>query len=149
MAPFEAAVTTETAPALIVRKRIAAPPEEVFPLWLDAASLERFMTPGGTKATVERLEPRVGGAFSITMRGENKVYPHRGVYKLIDPPHRLVFTWISDSTQQRETVVTVELARAGADATDLTLTHEGLPAGADVAHRGGWGAIVEILASRF
>jgi uncharacterized protein YndB with AHSA1/START domain len=138
-----------TAPALIVKKRIAAPPEEIFPLWLDAASWGTFMTPMGTHATVHELDARVGGAYAITMEGGAKTFPHRGVYKVIEPPTKLAFTWISDGTMGRETLVTVELRRIGSDETELTLTHTGLPVGADAPHRGGWTEILEILTNRF
>jgi uncharacterized protein YndB with AHSA1/START domain len=137
------------APTLIVKKRIAAPPEEIFPLWLNAGSWATFMTPMGTKATVHALEPRVGGRYSITMEGGGKVHPHRGVYKTIEPPRKLAFTWISEHTQERETLVTVELASVGKGETELTLTHTGLPAGADAGHQNGWTEILESLARRF
>ena len=42
------------------------------------------------------------------MQGDEKTYPHHGVYRVIDRPRRLVFTWISHGTEGCETLVTVD-----------------------------------------
>ena len=51
-----------------------------------------------------------------------------GRYLVVDPPHRLVFTWQSGaSTGGRESQVTVTLRGKGAT-TEMTILHERLPA---------------------
>ncbi|HEX2712826.1 MAG TPA: SRPBCC domain-containing protein, partial [Candidatus Acidoferrales bacterium] len=64
----------------------------------------------------------------------------------IEPPSRLVFTWISRSTDLQPTLVTVELLERG-DQCELVLTHERLPSvDALKLHEGGWAQIVAKLA---
>lgn len=135
---------------LSVSRHYDATPEEVFDAWTDAEGLGEWMSPfpaRGFRRSSVKLDPRVGGAFEIVMHGEDRDYPHRGVYKEIDRPRRLVFTWISKGTEQRESTVTIELKpeRGG---TLLTLTHEGLPSESLAKdHSKGWTEILEHLAS--
>jgi uncharacterized protein YndB with AHSA1/START domain len=138
-----------TAP--IVQERIlAATPEEVFAAWSDPAGLRVWMCPAAdmTHASVE-LDFRVGGRFRIVMHGSGD-YAHHGEYLLIDPPHRLVFTWISEwmAPAVAATRVSVSIAPAGPDATRLTLVHEEIPDGdAYQGHPEGWATILGKLAN--
>ncbi len=132
---------------LVVRRVIPVPRERVFAAWLDPVGMPRWMCPGeGTSSTVE-LDARVGGAFRIVMEhGDDVQHEHRGVYLAIEPPTLLSFTWISASTEQRSTIVTVEfLERSAGAATEVVLTHRGLPPHRVEAHRHGWGDILRKL----
>src|SRR4051794_2960908 len=112
---------------LVVRRVIPAPRERVFAAWLDPARLSKWMRPGGvTGATVE-VDPKVGGKFRIVMIEGPKHFEHTGEYLVIEPPERLEFTWISDATDHRPTVVTIEFLEREAE-TELVLTHRRLPA---------------------
>ena len=53
---------------------------------------------------------------------EDRKYPHYGRYLRIDRPRLLEFTWISEGTRGKESVVTIELVARGGK-TELTLTH--------------------------
>ena len=70
---------------------------------------------------------------------------HRGEFLVVDPPRRLVFTWISQPTALRLTVVAVDFEAEG-KGTRVTLRHEGFadPETAR-AHSGGWNGILETL----
>jgi uncharacterized protein YndB with AHSA1/START domain len=129
---------------LIVRHIIPAPPEEVFDAWLDAKSLGEFMRPGPGMTCTAKTDPRVGGKFEILMKGEKEDYPHRGEYRVIQRPSKLVFTWISKATKQNESVVTVEFLKKGKD-TEVVLTHTGLPVEEVDNHKGGWTEILSKL----
>lgn len=136
--------------ASILQERIvAATPEEVFAAWSDPAGLRVWMCPGAdmTAATVE-LDFRVGGRFRIVMHGARD-YAHHGEYLEIDPPRRLVFTWISEwlAPAIAATRVSVTIAPAGRDASRLTLVHEEIPDGdAYQGHPDGWATILAKLA---
>jgi uncharacterized protein YndB with AHSA1/START domain len=93
----------------------------------------------GGSATIDL---RIGGAYHLDMHYKGKSYPHDGEYLEIDPPSRLVFTWLSEATQRKPTIVTVELFERGEE-TECVLTHEGLldPNNAD-SHREGWEEIL-------
>jgi uncharacterized protein YndB with AHSA1/START domain len=127
---------------LELRRTLAAPPPQVFAAWTDAARLARWMSPVG-HARVE-ADARPGGLLRVVMVGEGREIEHVGEFVELDPPHRIVFTWRSPYTEDRPTIVTVELAATGGG-TDLHLRHERLPAGAAVSHRRGWGSMLALL----
>jgi uncharacterized protein YndB with AHSA1/START domain len=91
------------------------------------------------------VDPRVGGKFRIVMIEGPKRFEHTGEYLEIQPPNRLQFTWISDATEHRRTVVTVEFLERDGD-TELVLTHQRLPASQVGSHQGGWTDIMTKLA---
>lgn len=132
------------ADALVVRRLLAASPERVFAAWLDPASLAAWMCPGSVRSATAEVDPRVGRGFRIVMRHGHGAEEHWGEYLAIEPPSRLVFTWISAHTDRRPTVVTVDL-RARDGGTELVLTHRRLPPTRVDAHRTGWTDIVRKL----
>lgn len=135
-----------TVPKVTVRREIAASAEELFDAWLDPASLVVWMRPGSTKRAAVKVDPRVGGAFEIVMHTDSGPVPHTGVYRAIERPHRLVFTWNSPYAQHIDSLVTVEF-RPLRDATEIVLTHEGLPSLEMVAaHNSGWSDILALIA---
>jgi uncharacterized protein YndB with AHSA1/START domain len=138
--------TDEAAPVLVVRRQIAVPRERVFEAWLDSESLAQWMRPlDFTHATVT-VDPRVGGGFRIVMEGrtDGGDYEHRGEYLAIEPPSLLSFTWISNATDHKPTVVTIEFHERGTG-TELVLTHRRLAPKAVEGHREGWTDVVRLL----
>jgi uncharacterized protein YndB with AHSA1/START domain len=132
---------------LVVRRVIPVPRDRVFQAWLDPKSLVHWMRPGGcTEATAE-VDAQVGGTFRIVMMEGPKRYVHTGEYLAIDPPRRLEFTWISDATDHRPTLVTVEFLERDRG-TELVLTHRRLPFKQVESHRGGWTDILQLLDRR-
>ena len=141
-------MTESKDPVLRIVRRMPASPEEVFDAWIDVDSLREWMCPGTSRVSAAEVDPRVGGRFRIVMRNEAGDTEHSGEYRELRRPERLAFTWISEHTLDRETLVTVEL-RAVGEETELTLTHEQLPDDdARRKHERGWTGIVEKLAAR-
>src|SRR5216683_7976116 len=129
-----------------VTRRIGAEPNEVFDAWLDPDGMRVWMCPGDARFVAAEVEPRVGGRFRIVMGREPGGVEHTGEYRELHRGRRLVFTWISENTFGRETLVTIELRPIG-DETEVTLTHEGLPNEEQrKGHEGGWRSIVDKLA---
>jgi uncharacterized protein YndB with AHSA1/START domain len=138
---------TRSGAALVIRKMIAAPREKVFAAWLDPESMKYWMCPGHILSAEAQIDPRVGGKFRILMKGENQDYDHTGEYLVLDPPSKLVFTWISKGTDDQPTRVTVELFDRGGEC-ELVLTHERFPrAEAVEEHRRGWSELIGKLAN--
>lgn len=139
------------APAAIVRVRreIAATPDELFDAWLDPEALADWMRPNSIVSTRATLDARVGGRFEILMIRAQDSILHSGEYREIDRPRRLVFTWISPSTERRESLVTVDFHPRGAR-TEIVVTHEHLPGDAETlsSHTDGWTQAIERLACR-
>ena len=131
--------------AVVVRRSIAASAEELFDAWLDPEALAIWMRPGaGIHKTQAAVEARVGGRFEINMHAESGVIPHSGVYQVIDRPRRLVFTWFSPHTGERDSLVTVDFLPRGKQ-TEVIVTHEQLPEAKREAHHGGWTRALEKL----
>jgi uncharacterized protein YndB with AHSA1/START domain len=131
--------------AVVVRRTIAASPEVLFDAWLDPISLSHWMRPGGIDSTLARVDPRVGGEYEVIMRTDTTPIRHRGIYRAIERPRRLVFTWESPPTDNRETLVTVDFIPKGAS-TEVIVTHEQLPDSALPSHANGWTSAIEKLA---
>ena len=132
---------------LVIRRRIPVAREKVFAAWLDAEGMQRWMCPGHIRSTEAHVDARVGGRFRIVMKSEERDYEHTGEYRVIEPPSKLVFTWISDATDHQPTLVTIELFERGGEC-DLVLTHERFPRAEEVArHESGWGSILTDLAA--
>jgi len=135
----------------IVQERVVdAHPEDVFAAWSDPDAMRVWMCPGSdmTHATVT-VDFRVGGAFRIVMHGAREA-AHHGEYLVIEPPHRLVFTWISEWLPAAEaaTRVSVTIVPVGDDRSRLTLVHDELPGTESYrGHVEGWAAIVSKLAA--
>jgi len=134
----------ESGQTLVVRRFIPASRERVFQAWLDPASLKQWMRPGGATDATAEVDPKVGGKFRIVMIEGPKRYEHTGEYMAIEPPERLEFTWISEATDHRPTVVTIEFVDRDAG-TELVLTHRRLPASQVDSHRAGWTDVMKKL----
>lgn len=109
---------------LVIERTIAAPPEKVFDAWVKPELLVQWWGPEGMSIPKHSLDVREGGTWETTMRnadgGEVVV---SGVYKVIDRPNRLVFTWAwtqEDGTRGEETEVSIGFAPDG-DGTKMTL----------------------------
>ena len=130
---------------LHVQRRLPGSPEQAFAAWTEPRLLARWMSPFGSAEA--EVDLRVGGAFSIVMRGPGQEIRHTGTYLELEPPHRLVFSWVSPYTGPEPSRVSVTLKASGADETELTLVHDCLPAGQVESHQGGWGQILDHLAA--
>jgi uncharacterized protein YndB with AHSA1/START domain len=138
------AANTMASAAVVVRRVIAASAEDLFDAWLDPEALAQWMRPGTIISTVARVDPRVGGAYEITMQGQDGAYVTKGVYRVIERPRRLVFTWVSGPAENKETLVTVDFVRVD-QRTEVIVTHEQLPESAMPSHRNGWTSGLEHL----
>ena len=134
-------------PTLTVRRKIAAPAQDIFDAWLDPKAMAEWMRPcsAGTKNSDVKADARVGGAFEIVMHVASGPVRHTGIYQIIERPRRLVFTWNSIHAGENDSLVTVEFLADG-KATEIVLTHERLPNEMVSAHTGGWTDILNGLA---
>ena len=117
---------------------IDAPPERVFGYFTDAEAMTAWM---GDRAA---LSPVAGGRFAVDVRGVGV----RGEYVVVEPPHRVVFSWGhegSDELPPGTSTVEVRLtpARGG---TNVLLEHRDLPDARAAGHERGWGVFLPRLA---
>jgi uncharacterized protein YndB with AHSA1/START domain len=131
-------------PRAHVQRIIRAGAQEIFDAWTNPAEMGHWMTPVGTARA--EVDLRVGGRFRLLMADEHLSIEHSGEYRVIQPPTLLVFTWRSEFTGMRDTLVTVRLTPRGADQTELEITHELATENEATSHAGGWNQLVSRLA---
>ena len=135
--------------ALVVERRIAAPPDVVFAYFTEPDRYRRWQ---GTEA---ELDPRPGGVFHVTMGGTSRTVA-RGAFVEVEPYRRLVFTWgweqadwLPDGMRLPPGSTTVEVTFVpDGDGTLLRLRHSGIgSAAAREFHSWGWDLTVGRLAT--
>ena len=137
--------TRETETGVELTRVVDASPERVWAAWTEPVRMRRWLCP--EMATLDKVEAdvRPGGRYRLHMRGaEGESYTASGVYRTVEAPRRLVFTWDWEEEGHAvgETVVTVELLEVD-EGTEVVLTHEGFPAAeAAEGHRKGWTSIL-------
>lgn len=133
-----------------LRRTFAAPRERVFQAWTEPEALRKWLSPAGCSTPVAEVDLRVGGKYRIGMQfPHEEVFYVSGIYRTVQPPEKLVFTWRWEKPEMDfgETLVTVEFHARG-DATEVILTHEHFPT-RDVSeqHSQGWSEIFDKLAT--
>ncbi len=122
--------TTTTAEILTLTRLIKAPRPRVFAAWT-SPELAQWICMGPRKVITAKIDLRVGGEYRIKIATEETgEHSFSGVYREINPPSRVAFTWnLGDCVpeyQGQESLVTIDLTEQK-DGTLVTLTHEGLP----------------------
>jgi uncharacterized protein YndB with AHSA1/START domain len=81
-----------------VTRIFRAPVERVFHLFTDPETLPYVMSPDPRGVTIEQLEFRKGGKFSIRIKqGDGSSLRIHGEYREVDPPRRVVNTFEVDA----------------------------------------------------
>ena len=129
---------------LRMERIIAATPERLFALWTEPEELIKWWGPEGYTTPKHTMDVRPGGRWRTTMRSpDGKDHTVSGIYRTLDPPRRLVFTWGWDDDaglrgHETEITVTFEPTTGG---TRMVLLQQGF---ADADSRGrhehGWGS---------
>ena len=135
--------------SLTVRKIVPCSPEVAFRQWTDPQSMATWFAPDPAMTTEAKIDLRPGGKYTIGFKppGDAPAMVVGGEYLAVEPPHRLVYTWIwtkeSDPDWNDRTVVTVEFKAAGPHQTEMILTHDkfSTPESRD-HHEQGWTAIM-------
>jgi uncharacterized protein YndB with AHSA1/START domain len=138
---------------LRLERLIPAPPELLFSLWVEPTQLVRWWAPDGYEALVHTLDARPGGCWRVVLRGAGgNLLPVSGVYRVVDPPRRLAFTWAwEDATgvrgHQTEVDVVFEATQGG---TRLVLQHQTFESEqARNGHDAGWSSGLDRLSKIF
>jgi uncharacterized protein YndB with AHSA1/START domain len=132
---------------LEIRRVFDAPPALVFDAWLDRGQWQAWIGPAGVHCVITQHEPVVGGRYRLTMHmPDRSTIAVAGIFRQIDPPRVLAFSWGSDDDAAPECLVTLTF-RAVGGRTELTLRHEGLGTIANRdSHHAGWSSALDKLA---
>lgn len=137
-----------TKPSLTLKRRLKASPAQVFAAWTDPEKIVHWFGPAETIAGSVRAEMdvRAGGRYRLRFKTDDgESHEVGGVYREVVPSSRLVFTWAWHSTPERESLVTVTVAK-DVDGAMLTLHHEQLfDQKAREGHERGWTGTLEKL----
>lgn len=137
-----------------VSEIIRADPERLFRAWTEPEQLAgwwRMDAPGWTFADAS-IELTVGGRYELAMTDpEGKTHRAVGVYREIERPRRLVFSWnwADPAHAVGDTVVTVEFEPLPDGATRVVVTHARFADPARLpGHESGWTQLLRLLKGR-
>jgi uncharacterized protein YndB with AHSA1/START domain len=118
------ATDTIVKPSLTLKRRLKAPPAQVFAAWIDPEKVMRWMGPGEIAGSSAECDARPGGRYRWVMhKPSGEELEVSGVYREVVPNEKLVLTWAWKAAPEEESLITVLLKPDG-DGTLLTLTHE-------------------------
>ncbi len=140
-------MTAEAVRAFEMEVRVQARPETVFSYLTDPVKARQWL---GVDA---ELDPRPGGRFRATLTGRTRAAV-RGEYIVVEPPHRLVYTWgweeplmmpVLKQVPPGSSTVEIMLVPDG-DSTLVRVRHSGLPSEDAIGfHSLGWGSTLTRL----
>jgi uncharacterized protein YndB with AHSA1/START domain len=114
---------------LRIERTFDAPLERVFEAWTSEEVLRRWLNGmPGWETPVAEVDLRVGGRIRIVMRdpaGTDETGA-TGEYTVVEPPHRLVFTWVWDDQPNKPQLIELEFTEREAGTTVL-LTNSSIP----------------------
>jgi uncharacterized protein YndB with AHSA1/START domain len=120
---------------------LPAPRPEVWSAMTDPERLAAWWGPKGFTTPRVDFEPRVGGRYRIAMQPpEGDLFYLHGEFHEVDPPSRLVYTfvWEPPAPDDRETLVTLALEDRG-EQTAVSLQHGEFTTEERLElHQGGW-----------
>lgn len=136
---------------LRMQRTFNAPRELVWLAWSKPENLVQWMGPVEWPAVIATCDFRVGGIWRVCLRSPETGQDlwQGGVYREVDAPRRLVFTFKWDESHEDgppvDTLVTVELSEVGAR-TRMDFTHEGLKSEQSLTgHAHGWASTADRL----
>jgi uncharacterized protein YndB with AHSA1/START domain len=134
-------MTERTGRVLRIERTFDAPIQAVFDAWTSEEVLLRWWHgEHHWETTTADVDVRVGGGLRLVMRDtdEGADYGGRGEYTVVEPPHRLAYTWVWDHEPSDPQLVEVEFSDQGG-ATKVVLTNSGLTSDkARDEHEQGW-----------
>jgi uncharacterized protein YndB with AHSA1/START domain len=140
-------MTGASARVLRIERSFAAPAEDVFDAWTSPEVMRRWFHCGPDWDTpVAAVDLRVGGTVRIVMRRpDGRQAGARGVYTLIDRPHRLAMTWTFQDDPSNEQLMELSFSESE-DGTTVVLTNSGISTdGRRDAQDWGWNGCLDQL----
>jgi uncharacterized protein YndB with AHSA1/START domain len=106
-------MTEQQTRVLRIERSFDASIERVFEAWTNEEVLRRWLygMPGWETPTAE-VDLCVGGTIRIVMRDpvDGTEAGATGEYRVVDPPHRLVFTWVWDDRPDEQQLIELDFS---------------------------------------
>ncbi|MEA2208552.1 MAG: hypothetical protein QOF54_1029 [Solirubrobacteraceae bacterium] len=126
---------------LRIERTFDAPVERVFEAWTSEEVLRRWLHARPDWETpIAEVDLRVGGSIRIVMRDptDGAEYGATGEYTVVDPPHRLVFSWIWHDDAKAPQMIELEFS-AQEGGTTVVMTNSAIPTDGRLAsQQTGW-----------
>lgn len=144
---------------VILTRTFPAGIDRLWDAFTNVEDMLKWHAPKGMRNPQVEVDLRVGGKYAVAMKYDEtgEVVTVRGIYKVIDRPTKLVYTWKWDTSDMDETEVTIMFHQEAEDKTMVTLIHSGFnlsPSAHDVknnwtdeTHKQGWTTAFEKLES--
>ena len=160
VAPATDCITQEPSPidrvSLKLHRVFDAPRDLVWLAWTRPEMMVRWLGPVEWPAARVAQDLRVGGDWSAVLKSadSDETLWQGGVYREIDPPKRLVFTFAWGDGHEDgiavETIVSVELTALSSEQTLLEFTQAGLKSATSAnGHVHGWTSSFDRLDAYF
>jgi uncharacterized protein YndB with AHSA1/START domain len=135
-------MNTHNSGVLVVERVFDALPDFLFDAWTRPELLVQWWGPEGATTPEYDLDVREGGRWSTVMQtASGEQFRIAGVYRVIDKPRRLVFTWNyrhPDGTPAPETLIEVTFEQA-VGGTQIRLKQQAFATLEDFNnHQAGW-----------
>jgi uncharacterized protein YndB with AHSA1/START domain len=133
---------------LVVRRVIQATPERLFIAWTQPEQLKKWWGPPSVACVDAEVDLRVGGRYRIANQfPDGKLLWISGEFQVIEPPHKLVYTWCLEPESQVAELVTVLFEPRATGGTEVIVVHERIPnKTARETHEQGWFGCLDGLA---
>ena len=123
-----------------------AKPAFVFKALTHPDLIKKWFGPHGYTCPVVDVDLRVGGNYHIEMKPpEGEIIKLDGVYKVVDPPNALEYTWQWDEPDAKETGVKVQFNPSGNRTEVFVEQGEFANAESKEGHEQGWLASLDRL----
>ena len=133
---------------LRIERNFRAPIERVFDAWTNEGVLRRWLHADPNWDTpIAEVDLRVGGRIRIVMRDHVGRAEHgaTGEYRLIERPHRLVFSWTFDDHPENRQLIELEFSEHEG-VTSVVMINSGIATERQwTDQQGGWQACYDNL----
>jgi uncharacterized protein YndB with AHSA1/START domain len=142
---YKTETTAKTESSVVVRRTFPYSQDKLWAAWTQPEALKSWFHPGPELETpIAEVDLQVNGRYHMEVHNSHI----HGVYKAVEPPHKLVFTWYWQDHEDMTTLVTVEFLAQGTAETEVVLTHERFANTEERDnHEGGWYGCLEELSS--
>ena len=112
---------------LVVRRMIRASAERLFEAWTQPSQLKQWWGPESVTCIAAQVDLRVGGRYRIANQfPDGSVVWIIGEFQVIEPPHRLTYTWQIEESSGSSELVAVRFEPRDS-ATEVIVTHTRIP----------------------